>query len=310
MMAASDAFASVVYGGREIAANLFLPKGVDLAAIVFPYAGGALASGGFTLREHVRDASKGAIEALIVRSDPRLTLAEKAALRAVPRDQLGLNVGVAMACETTGYAVAALLVAAAPARHRPDDRRLRRQRRCPPGRKAHQGDRRPGRPCGNSSPCGGTRSCGRPPPADGESPRDRTRGALRPLVGRERRRAVSKAAQLYPKPRRSEPRAELELLRPHAGSRGLPSALPRPRRERSDYRLARSLEPRRPSLVELPLEPREAAPESPLRRGAILHPDRPRDGCGTASRHVPLPRPPEPRLVAVPPEPPLATRSS
>ena len=113
MMAASDAFASVVYGGREIAANLFLPKGVDLAAIVFPYAGGALASGGFTLREHVRDGSKGAIEALIVRSDPRLTLAEKAALRAVPRDQLGLNVGVAMACETTGYAVAALLVAAA-----------------------------------------------------------------------------------------------------------------------------------------------------------------------------------------------------
>lgn len=113
MLLEEDVFGTVLYGGRELATHLFLPKGVDLAAVVMPYAGGALASGGLTFRTHAEEGTRVGLEAVAVRANPILSAAEAAAIKLIPRDQLGLNIGQAAGCDTTGYAVAAVVVAVA-----------------------------------------------------------------------------------------------------------------------------------------------------------------------------------------------------
>lgn len=111
MMVKEPVFAELRYGGATVASHLFVPKGLDVVALVFPYNGGALASEGFVLVEHVREGAGEGLDAVVVRNDPVLTEVEKAALKLVPRDQLVRNVGVSMACDTTGAAVAAVVVA-------------------------------------------------------------------------------------------------------------------------------------------------------------------------------------------------------
>ena len=98
-------FADIRYGGATLNSGVFLPKGLNLVAIAFPYNGGRLAPEGFALAEHYKDDSDTALEGLVVRTDPPLTEPEKAALRLVPSSQLSRNVGFFDSCHTTWWAV-------------------------------------------------------------------------------------------------------------------------------------------------------------------------------------------------------------
>jgi len=109
-------FADIRYGGMTVNSGVFVPKGVDMAVIILPYNGGRLASEGFTLVEHHKEGTEQQLEAVVMRADPELTDAERAALNMVPKEQLVRNVGVALRCDTTWWAVglvAAGLVTAA-----------------------------------------------------------------------------------------------------------------------------------------------------------------------------------------------------
>jgi len=99
-------FAGLRYGGSVLTSGIFLPKGLDLHYIVFPYNGGRLAAGGFSLAEHYKEGSKAELEALVVKTEPPLTPAERAALKLVPSDQLARNVAIFDDCHTTWWAAA------------------------------------------------------------------------------------------------------------------------------------------------------------------------------------------------------------
>jgi hypothetical protein len=97
-MISEPVFADIRYGGDVLNRGVFLPQGVELVVQFFPYNGGRLASEGFSLAEYYKEGSDAALEALAVRVPPHLTVAEKAALRLVPKDQLVHNVGVTPLC--------------------------------------------------------------------------------------------------------------------------------------------------------------------------------------------------------------------
>jgi hypothetical protein len=106
LMADEPVFADVYYGGAPLNRGLFLPKGVELAVTILPYNGGRLTSDGFSLVEFYKEGSNEGLEGLVVRSDPPLTAAERAALRQVPAGERGRNVGPALpSCRTTWWAV-------------------------------------------------------------------------------------------------------------------------------------------------------------------------------------------------------------
>ncbi len=106
-------FAEIRYGGRALASNLFVPAGLDLCVVAMPYNGGRVAAAGFALVEFLADDGDGALEALIVTSAPDLTAAERAALRLVPADQIGSNIGRAAMCwAVTAVTIAAVVVLA------------------------------------------------------------------------------------------------------------------------------------------------------------------------------------------------------
>src|SRR6266850_4798597 len=105
MMIDQAVFAEIRYGGATLNNGLFLPPGIDLAFTMFPYNGGRLLAGGFSLVEYHKEGSKEALEALVVRADPPLTPAERQALRKVPSSQVGHHVGTALGCDTTWWAV-------------------------------------------------------------------------------------------------------------------------------------------------------------------------------------------------------------
>ncbi len=108
MVVRAPVFADVRYGGEVLNRGLFLPEGLDLAISVFPYNGGRLAREGFSLAEHYQEGTDVALEGLVVRASPPLTAAERAALDKVPEDQSVLNVGTALSCKTTWWAVAVM----------------------------------------------------------------------------------------------------------------------------------------------------------------------------------------------------------
>jgi hypothetical protein len=99
-------FADIRYGGTALTSGVFVPKGLDLVFMIFPYNGGRLAPDGLSLAEHFSVGSSAALEALAVRNEPPLTEAEKVALRSVPPDQLSRNLAVFDDCHTTWWAVA------------------------------------------------------------------------------------------------------------------------------------------------------------------------------------------------------------
>jgi hypothetical protein len=105
-MCREPVFAELRYGGATLVPHLFLTNGLDVGGVVMPYNGGALAREGFQWVEHVKDDLKAGLEAVVIKSNPPLTAAEKAALRLLPPDQRSLNVGTVLGCDTTGTAVA------------------------------------------------------------------------------------------------------------------------------------------------------------------------------------------------------------
>src|SRR6266487_1488474 len=111
-------FAELRYGGATLAQGLSVPQGLDMTVLLLPYNGGRLAQEGFILAERFTEGSDAALEALVVRIDPPLTEAERAALQLVPVDQAINNVSANKPCDTTWVAVATVAaVAATPAAH-------------------------------------------------------------------------------------------------------------------------------------------------------------------------------------------------
>ena len=107
-------FAELRYGGATLAQGLSVPEGLDMTTVLFlPYNGGRLAQEGFILAERFTEGSDAALEALVVRIDPPLTEAERAALQLVPVDQAINNVSANKPCDTTWVAVATVAAVAA-----------------------------------------------------------------------------------------------------------------------------------------------------------------------------------------------------
>ena len=114
IMIKEPVLAEIRYGGTTLSNGFFLPKKVDLFPIPYAYIGGAVAEEGLTLTEYFKEGSEVAFEALAVRVEPNLTDAEKEAIRLLPSNELSRNVAaLADWCDTTWWAVAAAVVAAA-----------------------------------------------------------------------------------------------------------------------------------------------------------------------------------------------------
>ncbi|MFO0874088.1 MAG: hypothetical protein U0575_08975 [Phycisphaerales bacterium] len=112
LIAKQSVFADVRYGGATVCNGLFVPKGLDCAVVLLPYNGGRLLADGFQLAEYLQDGTKDGLEGIAVVSQPPLSAAEIAAHLAVPEDQIELNVGFASWCDTTAWAVAAVVAVA------------------------------------------------------------------------------------------------------------------------------------------------------------------------------------------------------
>lgn len=110
-MIEAPVYADLLYGGATLFQGLILPQGVDMTLLILAYNGGRLAPEGFTLAEHYKEDSNIELEALIIRTDPPLTKAERAALQNVSEDQAINNVSTNIWCDTTYWAVAAAVVA-------------------------------------------------------------------------------------------------------------------------------------------------------------------------------------------------------
>ncbi|MFE5285677.1 hypothetical protein ACFRAQ_12000 [Nocardia sp. NPDC056611] len=91
-------FATIRYGGRTLATNVFPPDGLGLVVLDNPYNGGALSPTHLTLVEHRRDGTDAGLQAIALRFEPPLTPAERAALAQVPEDQLEGNLTINASC--------------------------------------------------------------------------------------------------------------------------------------------------------------------------------------------------------------------
>lgn len=101
-------FATLRYGDRTLAQNLFAPDGLDACVVPMAYNGGYVDEHSFKLVEHFLPDSDERLEAVAVVHSPPLTPAERAALRAVPPDQREWSIGQPMAC----YAITAVTIVA------------------------------------------------------------------------------------------------------------------------------------------------------------------------------------------------------
>ncbi len=91
-------FADVRYGGQTLATNLFPPPGLEAVVLHNPYNGGRLKPDELTLVEHHREGDETHLAALALRHEPPLTPAEKAAVEAVPENQLEMNMRASGGC--------------------------------------------------------------------------------------------------------------------------------------------------------------------------------------------------------------------
>jgi hypothetical protein len=104
-------FAELRSSGERLHSGLFVPPGAKAIPLVYPYNGGPLPEK-LELVEYVRAGQRQGLEAIALKSPPRLTRAEAAALKLAPKNQTGRNIGHSADCETTYLLVAALAVAA------------------------------------------------------------------------------------------------------------------------------------------------------------------------------------------------------
>lgn len=94
----TESFASIRYGCRTLATNLFPPPGPRFMVLENPYNGGRLDPDELTLVEHRVPGSRGSLAALALRHTAPLTEAERAAVEQVPEDQLEMNLSMRGDC--------------------------------------------------------------------------------------------------------------------------------------------------------------------------------------------------------------------
>src|SRR5207237_765327 len=70
---AEPVLATIRYGGRTLATNVFVPTGLDLAVTMMPYNGGRIAPAQLTFLEHYKDGSSARLEAVAIRHMPPLS---------------------------------------------------------------------------------------------------------------------------------------------------------------------------------------------------------------------------------------------
>jgi hypothetical protein len=105
-------FASVRYEGRTLAQSLYVPNDLDVCVVPMAYNGGDLSLDGFSLVEHFLPSADTQLEAVALRHAPPLSAAERAALAAVPDDQVEWNVTSPMMCYAiTGVTIVATVIA-------------------------------------------------------------------------------------------------------------------------------------------------------------------------------------------------------
>lgn len=85
--------ADLRYGGATLVENIILPSDATILAVPLPYNGGRIAEAGFTLAEHYVEDLDEEYDVLLVRHEPPLTEAERAALKAVPEEMVAVNIG-------------------------------------------------------------------------------------------------------------------------------------------------------------------------------------------------------------------------
>ncbi|WP_146229311.1 hypothetical protein [Nocardia neocaledoniensis] len=107
----SPVFATIRYGGRTLATNVFPPQDLGVAILDNPYNGGELSPAHLTLIEHRLEGTDAALEAVALRHAPPLTPAERAALVQVPHDQLEANLTINGDCCPNGTFIMVTAVA-------------------------------------------------------------------------------------------------------------------------------------------------------------------------------------------------------
>lgn len=118
--AASDAVLAspmhfdVRYGSKVLSRTLTLPEGAEVCVLVFPYNGGELNEKDFALDQYHRAGETVEYPTLLVKVPPKLSEVELEAIRAVPADQFGINIGEASCCPAV---TALVLIAVALATH-------------------------------------------------------------------------------------------------------------------------------------------------------------------------------------------------
>ncbi|MGW4350725.1 hypothetical protein ACWELJ_01405 [Nocardia sp. NPDC004582] len=129
----SPVFASIRYGGRTLATNVFPPDDLGMVILDNPYNGGQLNPTTLTLVEHRRDDAEVGLAAVALKYAPPLTPAERAALAQVPEDQLEGNMTIAGSCchngtfvvwAATAIAVTVIVVATAAVRSEEEQQHL------------------------------------------------------------------------------------------------------------------------------------------------------------------------------------------
>ena len=104
----------VRYGPKELSRTLTLPEGAEVGLMVFPYNGGAIDDEDFMLIQYHQVGETVEYPTLLVKVPPDLTEVEIEAMRAVPSDRIGINIGEASCCPAV---TALVLIAVALATH-------------------------------------------------------------------------------------------------------------------------------------------------------------------------------------------------
>jgi hypothetical protein len=104
----------VRYGSKVLSRTLTLPDGAEVCLVVLPYNGGELNEKDFALDQYHRAGESVQYPTLLVKVPPKLSEVELEAIRAVPADQIGINIGETSCCPAV---TALVLVAVALATH-------------------------------------------------------------------------------------------------------------------------------------------------------------------------------------------------
>lgn len=91
--ARSPIIAELRYAGATLVENITLPADLEMGVIVLPFNGGALSDDGLQWIEFHHPHVESGLDVYAVYNQPNLTPAEIAALKLVPAEEVGINVG-------------------------------------------------------------------------------------------------------------------------------------------------------------------------------------------------------------------------